>query len=431
MNICPKCNTANPSDTNYCFQCGEALSEEAKSRRKACPKCKTENNIDANYCKKCSTAISDDAREKEKNAQKKCPECFTENIVDANYCRNCGRILTDNKEVLEMDKLSKAKETIQLLKKAFPAIEEKNRNLEKEKKELTEKQQKLTKKQESLSAELLNAQVEIESLNNRIRPLKKDRNYWIISFLIMLGLFVTVLVFLIFNHNSLSGKQEKITQLRQNIETLERKNKELAGEKEKIEKLKSNEKTNLTELKKKVTELEQANSQLVDEKNSLTEKNTELVDEKNRLKKENTQLADDKSKLQNQINAAAEYCPIVIQSIKVCNTYKDGTIETDYGKTIYASSSMFLSPQIEYVGLKTGQTITLYTKLYAGKILQYNAKDSLSGYTYKTEITVSSTGKTGLSGWGDEKKGHWKKGDYRYEVWYDGKLLKKIDFQLY
>lgn len=121
---------------------------------------------------------------------------------------------------------------------------------------------------------------------------------------------------------------------------------------------------------------------------------------------------------------------ISISSIKIGNVYKDGSIETNYGNTLYSSYTMYLKPRIDYYGYKTG-SVTLYQKLYTPYGLS-TGTSSPSGYSTKTEVYLyEGNNTTELQGWGNERKGHWSSGWYRYEVWYNGKCLASESFYIY
>ena len=47
--------------------------------------------------------------------------------------------------------------------------------------------------------------------------------------------------------------------------------------------------------------------------------------------------------------------PIIVRDIKVGNVYKDSKIETQYGETIFEANTMYLEPQIVYVGAKASR----------------------------------------------------------------------------
>jgi hypothetical protein len=134
--------------------------------------------------------------------------------------------------------------------------------------------------------------------------------------------------------------------------------------------------------------------------------------------------------LKMQYIAAYSISPIIVKSLKVGNIYKNRIVETEYGQTLYSHRAMYLSPQIEYLGL-CECTITLYLKLYKEGELQI--KSTLpAGYTYSESILCTANyEKQALGGWGYEKAGSWLQGNYRYEVWYENVCLKALDFKIY
>jgi tetratricopeptide (TPR) repeat protein len=126
--------------------------------------------------------------------------------------------------------------------------------------------------------------------------------------------------------------------------------------------------------------------------------------------------------------------PIMITSLKIGNVYKDGTVETPYGDKLYSSTSMYLKPQIEFIGLQKCESIKLHTKLYYNETLRSNAKTSPPGYTSLSgDIFVAGNGKQtkDFAAWGSSTQGFFPAGDYRYEIWYNEMLLEAIDFQVH
>ncbi len=122
--------------------------------------------------------------------------------------------------------------------------------------------------------------------------------------------------------------------------------------------------------------------------------------------------------------------PILVTNIEIANIYKDGRIETGYGYSIESSRSMFLCPKITYTGIRTGEDITLYYKLYDeyGELFRVNSAPegySMGGKTY----VYSGSGNTyAFLGIGVEDKGHWRKGKYKCEIWYADKCLMSKTF---
>jgi hypothetical protein len=134
--------------------------------------------------------------------------------------------------------------------------------------------------------------------------------------------------------------------------------------------------------------------------------------------------------LENKLQDIGTVFPLIIKSLKIANTYQNGSIETDYGNQIYSSTSMYLKPQIEYIALTPNQTITLYQKLYKNGELSRGTA-SPDGYSTQSKININSKGKVGLTGWGNEIMGHWPAGNYRFEIWYNDVCLKAINFTIY
>lgn len=111
--------------------------------------------------------------------------------------------------------------------------------------------------------------------------------------------------------------------------------------------------------------------------------------------------------------------PIIVRDIKVGNVYKDSKIETEYGETIFDANTMYLEPQIVYVGAKDDH-VTLYFKI---ETEGYSTVSS--GHSYK--ITAGENTLT-LRGWGDEKPGFWRAGNYTISIWYCDKKIAEDTF---
>jgi len=147
--------------------------------------------------------------------------------------------------------------------------------------------------------------------------------------------------------------------------------------------------------------------------------------------KEKREIAEEK--LDDLKNSISSTIPMLITDIEIANVYSDGTIETSYGSSIYSSSSMYLKPRLTYTGIRTGESITLYAKLYGISGTLQTGNSSPSGYTFSSSVTVSegSDNTCELSGWGGANKGFWSRGSYRYEIWYGNVCLKSKTFYLY
>lgn len=124
--------------------------------------------------------------------------------------------------------------------------------------------------------------------------------------------------------------------------------------------------------------------------------------------------------------------PLLITDIKMGNTYTNGNVETDFGNTIYSSSSMYLTPQITAYGFKD-EVIELKIKLYSmnGMLLQGESSPQGCSYTSKIQCTKNALMTYRLGGWGNENKGHWNSDTYRIEIWYKDICLKKHNFTIH
>lgn len=185
---------------------------------------------------------------------------------------------------------------------------------------------------------------------------------------------------------------------------------------------------------------------------SLNDTKNELVGARNEIRKLNSKVSNlsedlDNTKTSLQItrkerdeaqqkmndlkDKVVSSMPIIITDIQIANTNNSGDIETDYGNTIYSSSTMYLKPKISYTGIKTGENINLNVKFYTPSGLS-TGSSSPYGCSYSTSMYVYSGDNTEtLSGWGGSSRGHWRSGQYRFEIWYGDVCLKAKSFTVY
>lgn len=159
-------------------------------------------------------------------------------------------------------------------------------------------------------------------------------------------------------------------------------------------------------------------------KDELRDKKEELTKYEDRI----TKLKDSLSTLKSDI---ALYAPFVIYNVEIANTESDGTIETDYGKTIYSSNTMYLKPKLHYIGFKEG-TYNLKIKWYRADGSLALGSSSPSGFSQEGTYSLE-TGRNWIttSNWGNATKGHWKQGDLRLEIWYENKCVFVKLFKVY
>ncbi|MBQ0142547.1 MAG: hypothetical protein KBT06_07100 [Prevotellaceae bacterium] len=188
-------------------------------------------------------------------------------------------------------------------------------------------------------------------------------------------------------------------------------------------------------------------NELADANNTIEEKNQNIADQRNKISNMTSQinslqssLSDEKEKRESAENEMKEFkslvsssIPIIITDIEIANVYQNGDIQTSYGGSIYSSNSMYLQPRITYTGIREGESITLYAKLYGISGTLQTGSSSPSGYTFSSSMTIFSGSDNThvLSGWGSASKGFWSSGSYRYEIWYGNVCLKAKTFTIY
>lgn len=129
--------------------------------------------------------------------------------------------------------------------------------------------------------------------------------------------------------------------------------------------------------------------------------------------------------------SCSDYLPIIITDVEIANVFKDGSIETDYGGTIYSSYSMYVKPKIIYRGIKTDESIALVIKLYAPSEISHGSS-SLPVCTWTESFHVySGTNPQTFKGCGGASIGYWARGRYRYEFWYGNICLYAKTFTIF
>lgn len=180
--------------------------------------------------------------------------------------------------------------------------------------------------------------------------------------------------------------------------------------------------------------LESAQQEIIQKKRDIAHKQetiTALNGKINNLQASLSQEKSDREKAENKLSKVESYMPVVITDIEIANVYQSGSIETDYGNTIYNSYTMYLKPRIKYTGIKTGESITLNIKLYTPTGLS-RGSSSPSNCSWTESFYVSEEdGTQAFQGWGGPSKGHWSSGTYRYEFWYGNVCLKAKTFTIH
>lgn len=120
--------------------------------------------------------------------------------------------------------------------------------------------------------------------------------------------------------------------------------------------------------------------------------------------------------------------PIIGLNIEVKNR------SDDYGDIIYSSKTTYIDTRLTAFSLIEGD-VDFYLKFYTPRGLSTSSTPGMSpkGYSYKVKASLSlnKTSTLNLSGWGGDSKGHWKRGSYRIEVWYNNYCVQFKDFTIY
>ena len=166
-----------------------------------------------------------------------------------------------------------------------------------------------------------------------------------------------------------------------------------------------------------------------DEYKAMSESTASLRKENSSLKKERDNAKSELSSLKSKVSTTY---PIIITDIEIANINANGDIQTNFGNTIYSYNTMYLHPRIEYTGLISGYK-TIKVKWYNPDGTIRSGSSSPSGFSYSESMYVLSgdNNTSTLSGWGNSNKGHWQRGTYRIEIWYENTCLKSKTFTIY
>jgi len=76
---CPKCHTATPEQSRYCYRCGHHMIVQ-----NTCPSCNEALPTEANFCLHCGYKL---------DARPKCPHCSADLIPGSKFCGGCGKAI--------------------------------------------------------------------------------------------------------------------------------------------------------------------------------------------------------------------------------------------------------------------------------------------------------------------------------------------------
>lgn len=96
MNICPKCNTANPNTVKFCLQCAFSLPAEQGS---SCPLCKQMVPRGNRFCGQCGTRMP---------TERYCTSCGHALPSDHRFCGQCGTaaVVADDAQASERTRIA-------------------------------------------------------------------------------------------------------------------------------------------------------------------------------------------------------------------------------------------------------------------------------------------------------------------------------------
>lgn len=129
--------------------------------------------------------------------------------------------------------------------------------------------------------------------------------------------------------------------------------------------------------------------------------------------------------------ASTKRSPISISHVDIGITDENDKTITEYGNKLYYSWTKYLKPRVMAYA-ETAGTYDIYCKLYTPNGNLSTGSTSPNGYSWKYSLKMhQGNGTYVLSGWGGSKYGHWPKGDYVMELYYDGILLTTKKFTIY
>lgn len=126
--------------------------------------------------------------------------------------------------------------------------------------------------------------------------------------------------------------------------------------------------------------------------------------------------------------SSASSLPIKFNSASVRNEDNEGTAISDWGANIYAYRTKYLTPKIN-VNVSTPGSYDIYVKMFNADGNLTTSDHSPAGYSYKcSKYFGEGNREVKLTGWGSDKSGHWKAGNYRFEFYLNDRLLGSKSF---
>ncbi len=134
----------------------------------------------------------------------------------------------------------------------------------------------------------------------------------------------------------------------------------------------------------------------------------------------------------NEHSKGTVSAPFTVSSVSIANADQNKNIITPYENKIYSYKTQYIQPKL-YIDTKQAGIYDIFVKFYTPNGLSTASNGSSpTGYSYKNSITLS----TGFDsyemiGWGGSDSGHWTKGNYRIEFYYNGEIIAQKTFTIY
>lgn len=165
---------------------------------------------------------------------------------------------------------------------------------------------------------------------------------------------------------------------------------------------------------------------------SLESTNSEKSDDIIRLSKIVAELTHRNNGLKASVEASEQTFNAILGNQEIKAFVNDLTNTGDpVGTPIISRKTTYLVPWVTVFSKQKINNGTFYVKFYTPSGLS-TGSESKNGYSYSDNFSVEANKPTTLQfiGWGGETPGHWGPGDYRIEIWYDGKRIGSNTFRV-
>ncbi len=164
--------------------------------------------------------------------------------------------------------------------------------------------------------------------------------------------------------------------------------------------------------------------------NSVNYWQSEYYSSQNELQSKKSQLSSVSSSLDNVkgvLETLMKNTPVMATDIQVRNSGEG------YGSSIYSRNTTYINPKVTLISNKDLENQSIDVKFYTPYGLSTGEGWSSGGYSYRDKgnsISKYEPKTIELTGWGGDKKGHWSSGNYRIEIWVNGKLAGTKHFKI-